>query len=99
MRISECLAEVFVRDPFLYRVGLLMFMMSALLIGPMMLDDRLVFGIHPWIKPIKFCLSVGIYLFTIAWFLHYIKSYRKIRKWISCLTGLSMIVEVLIIIF
>lgn len=33
----------------------------------MSVDDRLILGINPWIKPSKFLLSVGIYLITLAW--------------------------------
>jgi len=33
----------------------------------MAVDDRLILGINPWIKPTKFLLSVGIYLVTFAW--------------------------------
>lgn len=33
----------------------------------MAMDDRLILGINPWIKPTKFLLSVGIYLVTFAW--------------------------------
>lgn len=99
MRISKFLAEVFVRDPFLYRVGLSMFIISVLLVVPLSLDNRLMLGINPWIKPIKFCISVSIYTFTIAWFLYYIRSHKRIKKWISYVTGISMIIEIFIIIF
>lgn len=99
MKISKYLTEVFVRDPFLYRVGLFMFITGALLLLPLSFDSRTVLGINPWIKPIKFCLSVGVYLFTIAWFLEYIKSHKRIKRLISYVTGISMILEILIVIF
>jgi len=99
MKISKYLTEVFVRDPFLYRVGLFMFITGVLLLFPLSFDTRTILGINPWIKPIKFCLSVGIYLFTIAWFLEYIKSHKRIKKVISYVTGVSMILEILIVIF
>jgi len=99
MKISKFLVEAFVRDPLLYRVGLAMIIMSGLLVMPLAVDDRLVLGINPWIKPIKFCLSASIYVFTIAWFLHYIKSYSRIKKWISYLTGITIIIDILIITF
>lgn len=99
MKISKFLVEVFVRDPFLYRVGLAMIIMSGLLVVPLAFDDRIVLGINPWIKPIKFCVSVGIYVFTIAWFLYYIKSYSRLKKWISYLTGITIIIEIIIISF
>ncbi|MFM8532571.1 MAG: hypothetical protein ACKOEC_03105 [Acidimicrobiia bacterium] len=56
------------RDPLLFWVGaanLLVLVVCALLsIG----DQRLVLGINVWIKPIKFLVSVAMFVWTIAWF-------------------------------
>lgn len=38
-------------------------------LAAMSVDDRLILGINPWIKPAKFLLSVGVYLITLAWML------------------------------
>lgn len=99
MTISKFLAEVFVRDPKLYRVGLFMFILAVLLVLPLCLDNRIIQGINPWIKPIKFCLSIGIYTFTIAWYLDYIKSHRGIVKLISTSTAVALLIEILIVVF
>jgi hypothetical protein len=32
-------------------------------------DTRLILGINPWIKPIKFLSSIAIFLWTMAWFM------------------------------
>ena len=32
-------------------------------------DGRLITGINPWIKPMKFAISIAILLATIAWFM------------------------------
>ena len=57
------------RDPLLFWLGaamMLAFIVCALLsIG----DQRLVLGINPWIKPMKFLTSVTIFVWTIAWFM------------------------------
>jgi hypothetical protein len=39
----------------------------AVFIAPF--DTRLITGINPWIKPMKFLLSIGIFLWTMAWFM------------------------------
>lgn len=39
----------------------------------LMADSRQVMGINAWIKPLKFCLSVMIYLLTVAWLLKDLK--------------------------
>lgn len=34
-------------------------------------DSRLVMGTNPWIKPVKFAISITIYVWTVAWLLEY----------------------------
>ena len=62
--------ELRARNPLLFDVGaahvVLLFVM--LVIAPF--DGRLVTGINPWIKPMKFAASIAVYLLTFAWLLH-----------------------------
>src|SRR5688572_24566990 len=32
-------------------------------------DQRLILGLNPWIKPMKFLTSITIFLWTVAWFM------------------------------
>ena len=32
-------------------------------------DTRLILGINPWIKPMKFLISITIFLWTVGWFM------------------------------
>jgi hypothetical protein len=34
----------------------------------LLIDERTLYGISVWVKPLKFQLSVGLYLLTLAWF-------------------------------
>lgn len=36
-------------------------------------DSRLVMGINVWIKPIKFAVSIAVYVWTVAWFMEYLR--------------------------
>jgi hypothetical protein len=76
--------------------SLLAMAIPAMLIMPF--DNRLILGINPWIKPLKFMLSGGLYVLTMAWLLDYFRQTpRKIRQysfWIGC----SMLVEIGLII-
>ncbi len=48
------------------------------------LDSRTVTGINPWIKPLKFDLSVAIYLWTLGWLLHELREkFPRSVRWIS----------------
>ena len=47
----------------------------ALLAGMLVIslfDPRLVTGINVWIKPIKFAVSIAVYVWTVAWLLEYL---------------------------
>ena len=50
-------------------VGLLNLIAAAVFLVLMLIDDTTVLGIDRWIKPAKFGFSVGLYLWTVAWFL------------------------------
>ncbi len=62
-------AELRARDPLLFWTGALMVLtlivVTLLSIG----DQRLILGINPWVKPMKFLISITIFLWTIAWFM------------------------------
>ncbi|PRH85295.1 hypothetical protein C5L14_22885 [Labrys okinawensis] len=54
-----------------YRLALGGFVILSLMVPTAMalaIDDRTLNGISVWIKPLKFQLSVGLYLLTLAWF-------------------------------
>lgn len=100
MKISKYLAEIFSRDPLLYRLGFMTLVTGIILVVPMMFDQRLVAGINPWIKPMKFCFSLTVFLWTIAWFLQDLRvNYAKSAKIISRVTGVMMFMEIVIILF
>jgi hypothetical protein len=54
-------------------------------------DDRLVMGINPWIKPIKFEVSIVIYVWTVAWLLEYLPRPQRLISWG---VSVAMIVEI-----
>ena len=99
MTISSFLNQVYHKDKLLFRIGLFFFILFVLLFIPLSIDNRLVQGINPWIKPMKFCLSLGIYLWTIAWLLDYLKAYKRWKVSLSAVIGISLAIEMFIILF
>ena len=97
MKISEWLSELKSRNPLLYSGGLA----NLIVIVPCFIlffsDDRTVTGINPWIKPIKFLISVAIYLWTFGWLLHYVKNQRN-KMFISWGILICMVVENVLVI-
>ena len=69
----------------------------ALLAGMLVVspfDSRLVMGINPWIKPIKFAISITIYVWTVAWLLEYLRLPSWTQRIISWGISISMLTEI-----
>lgn len=58
------------------------------------LDTRQVMGINPWIKPMKFCLSIALYTYTLSIYLAYIDGFDALRVWIGRLVAALMYIEI-----
>jgi hypothetical protein len=54
------------------------FLAGALIALP--LDHRLILGIDPWVKPIKFDISSLLFLWTMAWYLGQLPATKKVRR-------------------
>jgi hypothetical protein len=57
-------------------------------------DSRLVMGINVWIKPIKFALSIAIYVWTVAWLLEYLRLPSWAKRIVSWGISISMLTEI-----
>jgi hypothetical protein len=55
-------------------------------------DERQILGINPWIKPLKFFLSIALLSWTMGWILWYLDN-RKAVKVYSYILVITMIVE------
>ncbi len=63
----------------------------------MVLDDQQMTGVNRWLKPAKFAASIGLYLLTMAWLLHELRSSRWILATLSAVMLCSMTGEQLLI--
>jgi hypothetical protein len=71
--------ELYFRNPNLASFGALNFLGFLILLTFSFFDDRTFLGINVWIKPMKFFISIGIFAFTMTWFLHYLPQIRKVK--------------------
>jgi hypothetical protein len=62
-----------------------------------LLDDRTVTGLNAWVKPMKFAVSIGLYLWTVAWLLGELRGPRWGRAVIRWATTVAMTAEMLLI--
>ena len=74
------------------QVGLALFALAA-----MPFDKRKILGLNPWIKPLKFDLSILIVFVTIAAILTGFERYAVARTWIAAVISVSLSVENLLI--
>lgn len=91
--VTSFFGELYRRNRLLTLVGWLhVLLLLATLVG-LMTDDRQVMGINAWIKPLKFMLSLTIYLWTIAWFSRYISRPRWAIRTLSVVIATVIVVE------
>ncbi len=91
MSARGLLGEVYRRDAVLALTGwgTVALFVSLLAVAPF--DARTIAGLNPWVKPLKFCLSITAYVWTLAWFVGYLRS-RWVR-FVSWGTALVFAVE------
>ncbi len=97
MKISSFYLELVSRNKLLAYVGLAHLLLFIIFLLLSFVDTRTVLGINTWIKPMKFALSIWIYLWTLGWYLYYLPNSRRPVKVVSWGVAVSMIVEMLCI--
>ncbi|AIZ64357.1 hypothetical protein PK28_12895 [Hymenobacter sp. DG25B] len=82
-------------NPVLSWVGWANVVLLLLAVVLLPLDGRTVTGLPVWVKPIKFCLSVIVYVWTLGWLLADLPApaQRAVRR-ISWAVALSMVLEI-----
>jgi len=57
-------------------------------------DTRLVSGVNPWFKPIKFTQSIAAYVLTVAWMLDYLRVSRRGKQIISWGIAICVVAQI-----
>lgn len=85
------------RDPLLFFTGC--FMLLLLIVATLLSisDTRLIAGINPWIKPMKFMTSITIFLWTIAWFMPDTEPKPRSRAIVRWTIASAMVIEIVMI--
>ncbi|HEX5707079.1 MAG TPA: hypothetical protein VFX96_07275 [Pyrinomonadaceae bacterium] len=94
----EFAAEVYRRNRLLAVLGWLHLAALAVILLVAPFDTRTVTGINPWIKPMKFLVSITVYVWTLAWLLEYVSSYRRAVRLVSWGTAVVFVGEMACII-
>ena len=93
MSVREILSEVYRRDRVLALTGWGMLALFAVLLAVAPFDARTIAGLNPWVKPMKFCVSITAYVWTLAWFVGYLRTHRHAVRLVSWGTALVFVGE------
>lgn len=91
------LTRLWKTNPPLTITGLLMLPALALAIAGLILDPRLIAGAPAWLKPVKFALSIAVYVSTLAWTFTFIPDFKRTRRIVGWVTSMVMVLELAII--
>lgn len=89
--------EIRARDPLLFWTG------AAMLLGLVVVtlisigDQRLILGVNPWLKPMKFFTSITIFLWTTAWFMPDTEARPALRAVVRWTIVIAMAIEIILI--
>jgi hypothetical protein len=85
-------SELVRRNPLLAYAGGLNLAAGLFFLFLSAMDAREVLGLNVWIKPLKFSLSIALFLWTMAWLLAYLPQRRLVRS-LSVGLVICMLVE------
>ncbi len=88
---------IFERNKLLAYAGLISLLVAILLGIYAPFNSKEVLGLNSMIKPIKFCLSIWIYQWTMAYLLFYVNNQKRV-KWFAYLSVFVMTFELSVII-
>jgi hypothetical protein len=91
----RALRELYQSNPVLTITGWFHWILAGVLILAAQFDSRTILGINPWIKPIKFSISIAIYVWTLAWFLRYLSGRKREVRMVSWIVATTMVAEIL----
>lgn len=78
--------------------GAISFLCFVILAIVSLFDSTEILGINRWIKPMKFFVSIAIFLWTTAIYLYYLKGFAKSKRFISWGMIFVFFVEMFIIV-
>jgi len=91
---GQFLLELYRRSKVLAITGWIHLVLLAGMLAVSPIDSRIVMGINVWIKPMKFAVSIAIYVWTVAWLLEYLRLPGWAKRIISWGISISMLTEI-----
>ncbi len=99
IQLRKILNTVKTESPILYGIVMLHFIAAAACIAGLFIDDRTLMGVNVWIKPLKFSISGGIYIFTVGYLNTLYPFSRRKKNIINNIVAWTLLIEIAIIIY
>lgn len=97
--LNSLLDRVRTKSPILYKIVLIHIFLALVSTIGLLVDTRTLMGVNVWIKPLKFCISGGIYILTIGYLTTLYPFSDRKRHIINNLVSWTLLLEILIIVF
>lgn len=97
IKVRALAGELVHRNPLLAYMAAAHVALFVLLIPAMLFDPVQILGISRWIKPMKFAISIAIFLATMGWLLAYLMQRPRAVRIISRTAAFTMMVEMILI--
>lgn len=98
MNYPEIFSDVWQKQTALAATGLGFVLLFFILAAISLFDSTEILGINRWIKPMKFAVSIAIFLLTIAVFLSFVKGFEQSKSIIAWTMILTMVGEIVVIV-
>ncbi len=86
-------------SPILHGIVMIHFVFAIVSILGLFVDDRMLMGVNVWVKPLKFCVSGGIYIMTVGYLTTLYPYSNRKRNIINNLTSWTLLFEIGIIVY
>jgi hypothetical protein len=95
--MMNLLIDLFRKQPLLTATAWIHAGLALLMLVGLVVDHRSILGLNPWVKPLKFAVSIALYLFSIALFLSYFPGQTGMLFWATLVIAVTMLVEISLI--
>ena len=97
-QLKHIFSTVKASSPVLYKIVWIHFIMAVGCVIGLLVDECNLMGINVWIKPLKFCVSGGIYILTVGFLITLYPYAKRKKNIINNLTSWTLLPETLIIV-
>lgn len=98
-KFKDIIKTVKTNSPILYVIVWIHIILILISVVGLLIDDRTLLGVNVWIKPLKFAISTGIYIFTVGYLTTLYPFSKLKRNIINNIVSWTLLIEVLIIFF